>query len=628
MITRAFDDADPVTHAAPAGAVPGRWDSFGKNLRKYFKVLLWLLKSSIWESKLRALLVLALGVAGVSCQVSAFGLAIYYGHLLERGQKFALLTWTLDPRSSVSLLAMFAFGVMLAFLLSALLVYASELLTLDMVARNERRNVERALQLFNRHPTAWPMAEEATYTESGLMRLISGDARMIGRVLRLLLKLIVPMCSLLVAIVLLLITETMLTLLVLALVATASVFLYRISKRGVACTRTLEESTPGAQRDKKAVLEWGKGMYVPELGEHNRIAEVVDQGKIAENRKAFIGRLATLEHCRLANNVVFAIGLFAIIVVLGGASIRQQAGWGLLVIYLAALRYAMNYLRTTTGLVTSISRFYPLFGRYFHFVEFSENPPQPTGLYGPVHAIRLQESVIPETQSTLLVRPGSRLALLTHVSLSRYTLAEIFEQIGVNDRREWTRALGSVSFARRQIGCPPASLRELVRYGPDETWNQLIGELSEAGLGDGASEQLVRNLDRRLDDKLWERVDVEIRFALAMLAIVRSQTSWVLLEQQGFDAMPPAAREYFLNRLADRVVIVVCDRNWDLASSHVTDVAVVDENGPVGLGTLDWARERVDVIQREMAQRASEGYQTSGEAAEVDDTEMVDLDVM
>lgn len=629
MGTDAYSDSDSaVSTADTSPSLMGRWRQGRQRLRQYAVVLLWLVKDSIWRSKLLAISVVLLGFAGVTFRVSAFGFAVYYARLLQKGKTFSLLQWQFDPRHSAPLLVLFAFGVMFAFLLSSLLVYASQMLVLRMMGRYERHNIERALRLFGRHPApSRAVAYEPVYTEQGFIKLISGDVRMIGRALRMLLSLIVPVSTFLVAVAALFLIDVPLTLLVLALIMVASAFLYRISRRGVAHTRTMEATARGAQDCKRALMKWAAGLHTPELAENDRIDEVVGGGEVDGNLRAFVGRLAVLERCALTNDIVFASVLLAVIVVLGRASISQQASWGLLVVYLLALRYAMNKLKHATRLLTSINRFYPLFQRYFRFVEISQDPPPPTGLYHPTHTVSLQERAIPDSEQQLTLTSGSRLALLTHTPLSRYSLAEVFDRIGMADERECDRALGSVSFVCREFGCPPVTLREFVRYGPEQTWSNLIGELAETGLAQQAREQLVRNLDRRLDEKVWGRVQPPVRFALAMLAVCRSQSAWVVLEQEGFDAMPVEARDRFLNRLTDRVVIVVSAKNWTLSSSHMSHVAVTDGQGPIGLGTVDWARAHQEEVQQQMIARAPADFQAVPSAAEVpEEDEIVDVE--
>jgi len=625
MITQVYSDVKNSTDAADLAEDSSSWRQARRRLVQYVRVLLWLLRDSIWRTRFSAGIVALLGFCGVSCRATAIGLAVYYGRLMEKGSTISKLGFQFEARNSFPLLVIFAVAVLLAFLVAASLTYASQMLGLRMVARYEQRNLERALWLFGRHPTAWPMADESLYT-TGYFTLISGDVRMIGRVLRMLLGLIEPTIWLVVAGVYLFLADVPLTLLVLAIVTVASGFLYGVSRTAVKHTRNFESTTPGARNSKRAIVNWSMGMHTPELAERNRIGEVVASRRIVNNLRAFIGRLSVIELSVLLNDILFAVVLFAVIVARGSASIRQQASWGTLFLYLVALRVAMTQLSKTTRLMISITRFYPLFRRYFHFVEFSQDPPPATGLYQPTHTVVLQEPAIVDTRQSILLTSGSCLSLLTHLPLSRYSLADTFDRIGMTDDSQRRKALGSVSFLCRRFGCPPATLRELVGYDPDKTWHDLIGELSGIQLGDSAQQQLVRNLDRRLDETLWNRISGPLRFALALMGICRSKSSWVILEQQGLETMPAQAIDHFLARLKDRVVIIVHAGNWLLPPSRKGYVAVTDQAGPIGLGTVEWACLHQDEIQEQMRARAPEDYPPGAARQEDTDDQTVDAD--
>jgi hypothetical protein len=99
--------------------------TFKTTLSRYASFLRWLLPDSLWRSKWLALAVLVTGLLGVGFQVKVFGLIIYYARHFSSGEIINFGQYSLDPRSSMGLLAGGGAAVAVLLSLSALCIYVS-----------------------------------------------------------------------------------------------------------------------------------------------------------------------------------------------------------------------------------------------------------------------------------------------------------------------------------------------------------------------------------------------------------------------------------------------------------------------------------------------------------------------
>src|SRR4030066_523632 len=97
--------------------------NFFNKLIQYLALFKSMLIDSLWKFKWRAFLVLISGFLGVTFQVQAIGLAIYYARVMEKGGIVKLLGYEFQARTSLGLLSLSAFAVLASLILSAWLIY-------------------------------------------------------------------------------------------------------------------------------------------------------------------------------------------------------------------------------------------------------------------------------------------------------------------------------------------------------------------------------------------------------------------------------------------------------------------------------------------------------------------------
>jgi ABC-type multidrug transport system fused ATPase/permease subunit len=597
--------------------------AFGGQLRRYSRVLGWFLRDALWSQKVSVALAVFLSFAGVTARVSAFGLALYYARVLDRDRPFHALGRSFAPRESYELLLIVALGVMAALLIGAALIYLAEAIGLRLAARYECRCVGRAMQLLSGHLDT---SCDQGRGQQELRRLSGGDARLISRVLRMLLKLIEPVLVFLVAMASLFYIHAPLTLGLIALLAAGMMVHYRINRRGADSSRNLEASARGANKERGEMLSWAHGAHMPNLLDKQRFEQLADKGCIRRNREAYVQRVIVVQQCQLTNDVLFSLGVLIIFLALGLAALQSRTSWGILVVYLVATKAAMVRCRTVATFITSINRFFPQMRRYYDFVQHASTQPPHGGLYQPSHRVTLAEKAIEGSATSFLFTPGSRLAALVHEPLNRYTAVQVLRRIGINDPDELNHARGSLSFVSADPATPPMSIRDLL--GPEcKTREDAARMLGTLRLAQPAREQLPDSFSRPLTPETWKAMEYRVRQGLLLLGVRRSTSTWVLLDSQVLDCLPARAAQSLLGALNDRIVIAVHSAPWDLAKSPMEHAAVTDAHGLIGLGTITWAREHQDQIACEMQDRRPLDQQSPHELPD-ENLDELDVDVL
>ncbi len=298
---------------------------------------------------------------------------------------------------------------------------------------------------------------------------------------------------------------------------------------------------------------------------------------------------------------------------MGGTIIKQGSGWGRLLVYVVALRFAMTNLQKTFSIITAINRFYPQVRRYFLFVQSFEQKDQED--FPPLQEYELRlngqepESILEGSSQGMHLRPGSFLALITQLELSRYTLADILRGLLGEGHRAFKAAMYSARFATSRHSCPNCSLRLVLNLPENAGWK-------DAGLPEGMlqrlKKQLPGNLDKDIKPKIWEAVEPDSRFALSLASALASDAQWILVEEKGMKLLDEETRFFFLGRMVDRIAVIVYNNSLSRVGGYGEHgVAVMDEKSLIGLGSTQWfetVQAEVEArLQRKGSRKPAEG---------------------
>jgi hypothetical protein len=586
-------------------------NTFKHTLTRYASFLRWLLPDALGMSKGQTLAVLAAGFLGVAFQAQVFGLIVVYAQKFSSGETInlaartgiELLDFTLDPRHSMGLLV--AGSLLVAFLLSlsALCIYFSRRSMLRLARRYEELCSKRVFYLLGRNVDVFSAAEDNPGGESYLFRLVKSDSRFAGRVLRKLLALVVPVLTLAMALAVLIYLESGLTLLIFFLAAGFLLYQYRISKQTAGHSMRFEKLSSEAGGKYKGLIHHFK----QQSGQENNpdmVERTFNQGPVKKQLDAYEGRLKAVETSRLVSGLFMALVLGLILLLMGGAIIKQGSGWGRLLVYVVALRFAMTNQQQVFSTITGINRFYPQVRRYFLFIKsFDDQPvkPQAALVQYQLHVQEKKgENVLQDTETAGEVSTGSRLSLIAPLKLNRYSVAFLFRTLLGEDQTGFKSALYASRFVISGQSCPGMPLGKALGLASEAGWQDMRAWFADEKMFATAKEQLPGNLNKPIQQKTWDKLDASLKFILGLISAGNSDCQWILLEARGLYSLGVEQAEFYLDKFKDRITVIVFDHNLEQVGSFAEDrVAVLSEEHLAGLGSPQWfdaARPQIETL--------------------------------
>lgn len=597
-----------------------RLDKFLGTLSRYSAIFKLVTVDSIWRFKKESFLILITNFWGVFFQVWTIGLAIYYAHALEKGSSIKLLGHVFQTRNSIGLLFLCGMGVFLSLLLSAWLIYFSRTRGLILRQRYEEFCSERVFTLFG-SSLKTVLLPDRNYGDSNIIyRLARMDSRYISRVLWLLLDTIIPAITLLVAIGVLFYTNAPLTFLMLVIFGISSIFQYKISVMGAKNSSLREKYAKGASLEYQQIILRLKGTSIPLPKDESWFKENIFSGKIKRFLDAQIGRLRAVENSQLVSDILFAITIFVILLALGAGIILKGEGWGNLIIYLVALRFGLVNMKQSSKKITGINRFYPQVKRYFQFLESTATPAGTKEEQSVNYSVTADAKYIEGSMESYDLCKGSRIGLVSTVELNRYTLASIVDSLLGHSQQAVKSALSSMWFVTSKYGYLPGTLRESVGLPPEYRWQDLQREMEEAGLWERVKEQLPNGLETFISSDVWNRLDPDLKCALAMLNAIHSDHAWVVVEENVLRLFSDTALDFFINRLSGRIMVVVFNESTNALGKYREDVvAMIRDGNVVSLGTVGWFIENQHKIKDILAKVLSKNLGKSETDTDSDD---------
>ena len=591
--------------------------------RRYSEFFSWFLRDSLWRFKFRVLTVTVLGFLGVTFQVAALGQAVIYAKLLRTGKTITLFRFTLDSRTSLLLLALVSMGVLGTLIFSSGMIYWAKKMALGIAVGYEEFIVKRTLRVFGSHLKIHPVLKNPFGSEAETMRLITGDARICTRMVRVLMGAIVPALSIIAYGGILFYMDVVMTVLVTIAVAVSGIAFYWVSKKGVGSSRDLEANTPGAYQEKVEILKWL--VYTPEFISSNDpfFEKPFSKGQTKENQNAFKERLLVLDRSIFVNNFLTAVLLCLTLFYFGGRALRYGSGWGVLALYLISLRLCLRSMQDLTRRITSVNRYYPIMKRLYYFlrhtsVSCTESLPKPEIL--PV--ISVGEDCLVGSQSQWCPKQGVRAAVLTVVSLNRYSLAFLIHSLVnhssvVNDQE----FIASTYFVAADSRQPAMSLKTKLRCHSKDEWNAFFDSVASDLHIRRLLEEFPFCIDITLSPKQWQSLDLSTSCAISLLAAWRSTCTWVFVEKRALDVLDLKVRSWILEWLREKVVFVFYTPKDAFEVCHGEEAVIVVGDGEViGLGEVDWAGSKRDTIQSEL-QKLSVKYTSEVNRSDVAEME-------
>ncbi|MCA9366406.1 ABC transporter ATP-binding protein [Candidatus Kaiserbacteria bacterium] len=589
---------------------------FSCAINEYAVFIRWLLSDSLWREKSLTVAVLVSSVMGVGFQIAVFGLVVIYAGHFASGESISLVGYSIDPRTSLELLAGGSLAVVLLLSFSALFIYYSQCTILRMSREYEEFCTKRVFQLLGQKGSLDFRSVSGEEGEPNLFRLVKADSRFAGRVLRMLLPLIVPGIKLIVSIVVLVYLEGRLSIIVAGLGAVLFFYQYRVSRLGAQYSIRFEQLAPAATAEYKMLVQHCKhtlGVVVTA----ETAGELFSKGPVRKQLDAYVGRLRAVENSKLVSGLFTAVVIGIILLVMGGSIIREGAGWDRLLVYVVALRFAMVSLQTVFSTITSINRFYPQVRRYFAFVRSMAGQNRERYPVANSYTLELGNNGVGEfldgSVHQFEIKRGVCMAMVTPLDLNRYTLAGLCESLLSPDEPAVLGALYAASFASFNYSCPINPLRQALGLSSQATWEDLRGCFLNDEWWRLAREQLPKSLDKPIKVNQWKQVEPKLKFILSLISMRLNECSWVFIQAEGLRRLDPEVAHFYLALFDDAVCVVVHSADFGLVGSFNEDVvAVTDENCLLGLGDTRWFFEIKEQLSELMLRKGKSSGKMSG----------------
>jgi ABC-type multidrug transport system fused ATPase/permease subunit len=583
----------------------------------------WFVADSILRYKWYSLAVLITGFLGVTFQVQVFFLIIQYARHFSSGEIITIAGHAFDPRSSLALLGAGSLAITVSLVLATLCIYFSKRTGLWIGRRYEEFCSRRVFHLLGQTTDTLFLTQQIENADTYLSKLIKGDARFCGRVVRMMLTLIVPGLTLVVAVTILVYLEPLLTAIITLILIGFTYCQYIISNRAAAYSVRFETMSSLSGRAYKDLLHHFKHQF-PVDPDQAFVDKTYAGGPVKHQLDAFEGRLKMPVVSELTSGVFTAFILGLIVFIMGASIIREGSGWGRLLVYVLALRYAMTNLQQSFSIITSINRFYPQARRHFHFVRtFHDNDRKP-GASPETYEARVDDGgALEGSLQSLTLKRGTRLALVTPQSkLNHYTVITLMESLLGDSVGSVAKALASTRLVIPAHSCPYQSLRRILNLTPKTTWSDIQGWFPDEEAWRDFKRNYPGNLDKQLGPQVWDTISEKNKLILGLLSAVRSDAQWVTIDMKGLLLLERREACHFLDMLQNKIVVLATNKhNKKIGAFNETYVAVVSEERLWGIGTPEWFAKVEATVEDMITQKKEQSDFREGEDDDIEDNE-------
>ncbi len=581
-----------------------------------------LVKDSVFRFRKDSILILVTGMLGTFFQICAIGQIIYYARALETAKTLDILGYHIQVRSA------YFFSICIAVLLllllsSAFLVYYSRSKIIALACSYEIFCSKRVFSIIAYLRGLCSPGTLSLYDNRMLLTMARSDARFCGRILRMLIMLVQPSVTFIVALAALFYINFVLTISVLFIMGMSMFFHYRNNLKGVSSSRKLELHAPGASKEKLNILQAAARVNCIDGDFFEWMGARFTRGEINHNIEGYRGRFQTIEEAKFINDIVMAAMLFIVVIVLGGNALINNANWGRLLVYLLALRYCLNHLKTTIVTFTSINRFYPQFSRYFHFLDSFDGATTQKDSHVGRYKIEAQSSPLQDSSSSVIIKNGDIIALVGPFKFNFYDVRMYINcMLGQKQgaAEELLRAMNVISETNGYL--EGLTFRELFCFPSSYDLESLQRDLRDFGISEAMISRLPEDLNKPISREKWDRIEPEIRYSLGLLSAINSSQQWIVIDKKVLKHISPRSMDHFLRKLQEKITLIVFGEELDSVGTYgERTVAIIDGHSLIGFGDVHWFESQKENIQEKMdlAKKRLSPIQKKGKDKEEDD---------
>lgn len=605
------------------------YQTFRSRLRRYLGISKWMAMDALWRYRRAVLGILTASSLGVVSQAAALAMIISYAQALQDGKTFELIGTLFDIRASYTVLAVTALGATVLLGFSALCIYWAATRSLTMGREYEVFCNKRAISLATHVVHATQPGAGFPVADDRVMSMIAGDGRLCARGFRNLVNAIPAAMAFIVFSAAMVYLDPLLTLIVVAILASAGLLLYRVGLAAAGGTMQMESSQYYAGPEKRAIrdtLSWGAA---PWAVDHPILKSIFETGHLRKVIDARLGADASQESGTAISAILGAVVLAVIILVKGAEIMMSGEGWGDLFVFLLVGRFALSYFLNLSQNLTGLNRLYPRIARYFLFVDSAEGTAATDP--GAEKAARERPLKIVFTQADggsgeMVLALGSRTAFIHPGPVSRFTMLACegaFESdSGPPVVLPLTAGMTWLTPPR-----PPAftvSPRAFFGLPEDLAPQDLARELGGLGIPVDGSKILAKTLDQDLGPQRWRKIPVSVIAATAWVAAAHSTRPLVVgdgrfLAKVGNDMV----RKFLDSRFANRIVIFSYQPRDIGAIGKLGEKTVLISDGEAIVDAVPVTEiDGSPAIQRLLAEHAPSTAPSSGDPAEEEDEEI------
>ena len=564
----------------------------------------WFLTDIRRNAKRLFVLIFALSVLGVFARLGAIGSFMTYIHAQQTDQPIIVRGVELPSDTGLGTLLLWGSAALGLAITTGIATYLADVATFRMAREAMRRVVDRAMTVVAAGQTRpLPVADDMTVTAASRKALI-GDAMMFMRAMLVFGRVAVPLVTLCLATGFLFKYNAQLTLILAPALIIYVVPFYRFNRTIAKASRAYEQRRQRRAGVLGRLMTFASQTQYPGITRPAWADLYQSEPKGQSAMDAFRWIILSRRRVSALQDVFFGVVLFALLIVFGKFRASDGVDWFDLLVYLIALRYAIQGMGQTASAVITITRFAPQIRRLKEFasldVEAAAVGIDEDAKLWTFHAARPGlEGSAPSAKPQL----GDVVACIDACPTDSYRLVEFCRRLlGTTNRRKCNRLLGAMFYCgdvRRLPGLPIVQL--------------LTGEKEpDATAVDGAKRVLDRfgvlneievlpsGMETTLGPESTEGLSPLCLYALCLVPGVRSSRQYFVLDWKPLARMGSEARQAVLELLSDRIVMLVSTGAPADLLSQSSLVVVLDESTISGIGDAQWYGALEDASQRQL----------------------------
>ncbi len=560
-------------------------------IRNYLRILRALLSDSICRYKTKSLLIVIASAVGLLSQISAFAIVFYYVNHVASGELIKIDFWNteinFDPRASLDLLILVSSTILLFLVVSALLVFYSRSLSIRLSRLYNEHCIETILS--NLGGTCIPRYNKnqaELLSDRFFQRLLISDARICGRVLRLVLTLIFPVLTLIVSFSVLFYLDVFLTCIIFAAMSVYLYFQGNISKRASNFSSVFEIHTPAASKKIIDIFNISKQSQLGFSANLNVHKDIFNFGPFKKQLDAYEARRRYVEYSRLVSGIFIAIILGLITLIMGERILASKSGWGELIIFVVALRAAMMNLQPVFNQITSINRFYPQLRRYFNFINnyYFKNA-QFSDQYNQHYRVAVKKPILETSELFMELRAPSKVAVLFPNEINKLSAYKFLNLIFYNSSEHY------YSIAKR------AAFITVNSVIPDDLTSKLRKQLQQKQInGISFPEALSLEIDMEIFNKDTKENNLansseNSKLLISAISVVLADKKIILLDADELEKLSLIDLDFLFELLNEKILLILYKKfSSEFAKWHESDVILMTDSEILGVGSLEWVQ--------------------------------------